>query len=63
MSRLRVEWTADARSGRAEPRNSFTDAEGIAETSWTLGPGEKEQVMRATLGSAGSIAFQATATP
>ena len=63
LSRLRVEWTADARSGRAEPRNSFTDAEGIAETSWTLGPGEGEQEIRASLGTAGSIAFHATATP
>jgi hypothetical protein len=36
--RLAVEWVVVSGSGRVEPRYSFTDAEGIAEATWILGP-------------------------
>lgn len=62
ISRMWVEWTADAGSGRATPRNTFTDADGIAETTWTLGPGAGKQELRANIGQAGLV-FRATAAP
>jgi hypothetical protein len=36
--KLAVEWVAVSGSGRVEPRYSFTDADGIAEATWVLGP-------------------------
>lgn len=62
MSRMWVEWTADAGSGRATPRGTFTDADGIAETTWTLGPDAGKQELRANLGQA-RLVFRATAAP
>lgn len=62
LSRMWIEWTADAGSGRATPRNSFTDADGIAETTWTLGPRAGKQELRANLGQA-RLVFRATAAP
>ena len=46
IERLRVEWVVLGGDGRVEPRNSFTDEDGIAETTWFLGssPG-KQRVM------------------
>ena len=63
LSRMRVEWTTATGSGRAEPRNSFTDAGGVAETTWTLGSGNGTQELRADLGSAGPVVFRATVAP
>lgn len=37
VPRLWVEWSVLAGSGDVEPRNSFSDENGIAETSWILG--------------------------
>jgi hypothetical protein len=46
VARLRVEWVVVSGDGRVEPRNSFTDEEGIAETTWILGSApEKQRVM------------------
>jgi hypothetical protein len=44
--------------GRVDPRNSFTDEDGIAETTWTLGasPG-KQRVMARFQGD--SVLFEA----
>lgn len=38
IARLRVEWIAPGGSGEPEPRNSCSDANGIAQTTWILGP-------------------------
>lgn len=38
MEKLAVEWVVVSGSGRVEPRYSFTDADGIAEATWILGP-------------------------
>lgn len=45
--RLWVEWVVVQGTGTVEPRHSFTDADGIAETIWTLGPGEGKQRIEA----------------
>jgi len=45
--RLWIEWVVVDGSGSVEPRNSFTDADGIAETTWTLGPGTDKQRIEA----------------
>lgn len=45
--RLWVEWVVVQGTGTVEPRHSFTDADGIAETTWTLGPGADEQRIEA----------------
>jgi hypothetical protein len=41
--RLRVEWAVLDGGGSVSPRHSFTDGEGIAQTTWTLGPGTARQ--------------------
>lgn len=43
VERLWVEWVVLEGNGRVEPRNSFTNEEGIAETIWTLGPAPRKQ--------------------
>jgi hypothetical protein len=45
--RLWVEWVVVQGSGTVVPRNSFTNADGIAETTWTLGPGTDKQRIEA----------------
>jgi hypothetical protein len=45
--RLWVEWVVVGGSGTVESRHSFTDSEGIAETTWTLGPGTDKQRIEA----------------
>lgn len=51
VERLRVEWVVLEGSGRVIPRNTFTDEEGITETTWTLGPEAGLQVVEARVGS------------
>lgn len=43
VERLWVEWVVLEGNGRVEPRNSFTNEEGIAETTWTLGTAPSRQ--------------------
>ena len=43
VERLWVEWVVLEGNGRVEPRNSFTDEEGIAETTWILGTEPRTQ--------------------
>lgn len=43
--RLWVEWVVIDGSGKVEPRNSFTDADGIAEVTWILGPEKRQRVV------------------
>ena len=45
--RLWIRWVVVAGTGTVEPRHSFTDADGIAETTWTLGPGTEKQRIEA----------------
>ncbi len=51
MERLWVEWIVVAGSGAVEPRLSFTDSEGIAETAWRLGPATETQRIEARVGN------------
>lgn len=51
VERLRVEWVVLEGSGQVSPRNTFTDDEGITETTWTLGPEAGLQVVEARVGS------------
>ena len=50
VERLRVEWIVVRGGGSVSPRNTFTDAEGLTEASWTLGPEAGLQVVQAQLG-------------
>lgn len=59
LRRIRIEWAPGTGSGTAEPRNSFTDEDGIAETTWILGDAGKQE-LRAWLGSTPPAVFQAT---
>jgi hypothetical protein len=43
IERLRVEWVVLEGNGRVEPRNSFTDEDGIAEATWVLGTSPRKQ--------------------
>jgi hypothetical protein len=60
-ARLWVEWTVIDGSGKAEPRNSFSDANGIAETTWILGPEAGPQKIRAFVNKGVPTIFDATA--
>lgn len=59
--RLRVQWSVLSGSGEVEPRNSFSDAEGIAEATWTLGPSGGPQQAQAFVRNGQPVAFGATA--
>ncbi|CAN5800427.1 hypothetical protein BH20GEM1_BH20GEM1_00020 [soil metagenome] len=59
--RLWIEWSVLAGSGTVEPRNSFSDANGIAETRWILGPSDGSQRVQAIVREAISVTFDATA--
>ena len=45
--RLWVLWVVVEGSGTVEPRHSFTDADGVAEATWTLGSGTPRQRIEA----------------
>lgn len=57
--RLRIEWVVLVGSGKLSPANTFTNGEGIAETTWTLGSEAGRQVVEARFGDE-SVAFEAT---
>jgi hypothetical protein len=59
--RLWIEWSVLAGSGTVEPRNSFSDANGIAETRWILGPAGGPQQVRAIVRKAIPVTFDSTA--
>ena len=61
IPRLRVEWTPLAGSGEAEPRNSFSDANGVATTAWFLGPEAGPQEIHASVRKGVPIVFEAVA--
>ncbi len=43
VGRLWIEWVVLEGDGRLDPRHSFTDEEGIAETTWVLGTAPRQQ--------------------
>lgn len=59
-SRLWVEWSVIGGSGEVEPRNSFSDASGIAEARWTLGQAGGTQQVKAVVRDAVPVIFEAT---
>lgn len=61
LPRLRVEWSVVEGAGQVEPRNAFSDANGIAETTWILGPAVGVQKIRATVNQGLPMTFDATA--
>ena len=60
VPRLWVEWSVLAGSGTVEPRNSFSDANGIAETRWILGPSDGPQQVQAFVRKGIPVTFNAT---
>lgn len=58
IERLWVEWVVLEGDGSVEPRNSFTDEDGIAETTWTLGSATQRQRVMARF-DGDSAVFQA----
>jgi hypothetical protein len=58
---LWVEWSVVEGSGRVEPRHSFSDADGIAEATWILGPSTGSQTVQAFAGRGAVVTFEATA--
>lgn len=59
VERLRVEWVVLDGNGRVEPRNSFTDEEGVAEATWILGSTPNRQRVMARF-DGDSALFEAT---
>ena len=59
-ARIWVEWTVMEGRGNAEPRNSFSDENGIAEATWILGPEAGQQQIRAFVNKGFPIVFDAT---
>jgi len=57
-----VNWTVTAGGGSVAPATSVTDADGVASTTWTLGPIPGQQRVTATVEGGPSTAFTAVAT-
>ena len=61
MPRMRVQWSVLDGAGSAEPRDTFSDEEGMTEATWILGPGAGAQKLRAAANDAVFVDFTATA--
>ena len=61
IPRLRIEWLAIGGSGTAEPRDTFSDENGVAETIWILGSESGSQKLQAIVREGVFVDFQATA--
>jgi hypothetical protein len=59
--RLWAEWTVIEGSGEVAPRNTFSDENGIAETTWILGPETGPQQVRVFVNGGAPMVFEATA--
>ena len=59
--RLWVQWSVLSGSGDIEPRNSFSDENGIAEATWTLGASGGPQEVQAFIRKNLPVTFEATA--
>jgi hypothetical protein len=60
-SRLWVEWSVVAGGGEVEPRNTFSDEDGVAEARWILGLSGGDQQVRAVVREGLPVIFEATA--
>ena len=60
-ARLWVQWSVISGEGEVEPRNGFSDADGIAEARWTLGPSGGVQRVRAAVREGVPVVFEGTA--
>ena len=60
-SRLWVEWSVLAGGGEVEPRNTFSDENGMVEARWTLGQSGGTQQVRAVVRKGLPVIFEATA--
>jgi hypothetical protein len=58
---LRVQWSVVSGAGEIEPRNSFSDADGIAQATWTLGASDGPQQVQAFVRKGQPVIFEATA--
>jgi hypothetical protein len=58
---LWVQWSVVSGAGEIEPRNSFSDAQGIAEATWTLGTSGGPQQVQAFMRRGQPVVFEATA--
>lgn len=58
---LWIQWTAFGGSGTASPRNGFTDENGVAETTWILGPASGLQHVQVDIPGGTPMIFDATA--
>lgn len=47
VSAQQITWDVVSGGGRVDPATSWTDADGVASTTWTLGPAAGDQVLRA----------------
>jgi hypothetical protein len=59
-SRLWVEWSVVSGGGKVEPRDTFSDEDGVAEASWTLGPSGGAQRVRAVVRHGVPVVFEAS---
>ena len=58
---LWIQWVTVDGSGTAEPRNGFSDEDGIAEATWVLGPATGSQQVQVVVGGGARMTFEATA--
>jgi hypothetical protein len=61
LPRLRIEWLVTGGSGTANPRDTFSDENGVAETTWILGSESGSQKLQAIVRQGVFVDFQATA--
>lgn len=59
--RLWVQWSVLSGSGEIQPRNSFSDENGVAEATWTLGAAGGPQEVHASIRNDQPVIFGATA--
>ena len=58
---LWIQWTPIGGSGTANPRNGFTDEDGVSETTWVLGPVSGPQQVQVEIPGGTPMIFDATA--
>jgi hypothetical protein len=61
LPRLRIQWLVTGGSGTASPRDTFSDENGVAETTWILGSESGPQKLQAIVRQGVFVDFQATA--
>ncbi len=63
LSGISVAWSVTSGGGSVSPASSTTDANGIAQTTWTLGPTAGAQTVTGTVSGLPAVTFNATAEP